>query len=57
MAEQSISKSFKGILRVSHIMEMVNGESDEFLNEKYYGDPDKLLNISSGKYYNDVFCY
>lgn len=57
MAEQSISKSFKGILRVSHIMEMVDGESDDFLNEKYYGDPDKLLNISSGKYYNDVFCY
>lgn len=57
MGEQSISKSYKGILRISHIMELIDGEPDDFLNPKYYGNPDKLLNISGGSYSSESFCY
>lgn len=50
MAEKSIAKSFKGILRISHILEMMQNENDEFFNPSYYGRPKSLMNISGGKY-------
>lgn len=50
MGEYSISKSFKGILRVAHIMELVDGEPDYFLSPTYYGNPKQLMNISGGTY-------
>ena len=60
MGQQSISKSFKGILRISHIMELIEGENDIFtsnLNSTYYGNPDDLLNISGSAYKSDTYCY
>lgn len=50
MGEYSISKSFKGILRVAHIMEIVDDEPDYFLSPTYYGNPKQLMNISGGSY-------
>lgn len=50
MGEYSISKSFKGILRIAHILEMVNNEEDKLFNSTYYGIPKSLMNISGGAY-------
>lgn len=50
MGEYSIAKSFKGILRISHIMELIDGEPDYFLSPTYYGTPKRLMNISGGTY-------
>lgn len=50
MGEYSISKSFKGILRVAHIVDLVTGEPDVFMNPTYYGSPKQLVNISGGAY-------
>ena len=50
MGEYSISKSFKGILRIAHILEMVNNEEDRLFNSTYYGIPKSLMNISGGAY-------
>ena len=60
MGHQSISKSFKGILRISHIMELIDGQNDIFssnIDSIYYGNPNDLLNISGGSYKSDVYCY
>lgn len=50
MGEYSIAKSYKGILRIAHIMELVDDEPDYFLSPTYYGNPKQLLNISGGTY-------
>lgn len=39
MAEQSIARSFKGILRVSNVLEANPEEPDLFLNPYYYAQP------------------
>ena len=46
MGDYSISKSYKGILRIAHIMETVGTEKDYFLNPTYYGAPTSLMDIS-----------
>ena len=50
MAEYSIAKSFKGILRIAHIKDMGENTSeyalDEFLNPTFYGTPSELMDIS-----------
>ena len=46
MGDYSISKSYKGILRIAHIMENVDEEKDIFNNNVYYGSPSSLMNIS-----------
>lgn len=46
MGDYSIAKSFKGILRIAHVMERVEGENDVFSNDVYYGAPISLMNIS-----------
>lgn len=46
MGDYSIAKSFKGILRIAHVMERVVGENDVFSNKTYYGAPTSLMNIS-----------
>lgn len=48
MGEYSISKSFKGILRIANIIDLIKNEEDIFFNPAYYGKPSKLLNISGG---------
>ena len=53
MGEMSIAKSFKGILRISHILELIKNEQDVFCNPSYYGRPTKLMNISGGTYETD----
>jgi hypothetical protein len=50
MGDYSIAKSYKGILRLSHIMELVESEPDYFLNPFYFGNPTELMNISGGTY-------
>lgn len=50
MGEYSIAKSYKGILRIAHIMELVDDEPDYFLSPTYYGNPKQLMNISGGTY-------
>ena len=50
MGDYSISKSYKGILRIAHIMELVDSEPDYFLSPTYYGNPEHLMNISGGAY-------
>lgn len=57
MGEYSISKSYKGILRISHIMELVDTESDDFLNPTYFGNPSELMNISGGTYKSKEYGY
>lgn len=59
MGDQSIAKSFKGILRVAHNMDLLNSGNDNFLitdetgkkklNQKFYGTPSGLINISGGE--------
>lgn len=46
MGEYSIAKSFKGILRIAHIVDLIQGEPDVFLNPAYYGTPKFKLDIS-----------
>lgn len=43
MAEQSISRSFKGILRVANIQELNPDQDDIFLNTYYYGKPEGYI--------------
>lgn len=50
MGEKSIAKSFKGILRISHILDLVKGEDDELFNPTYYGRPKSLINIAGNNY-------
>lgn len=50
MGDYSIAKSFKGILRIAHILELVKNEKDFYKNPTYYGRPSKLMNISGGSY-------
>ena len=57
MGEYSIAKSFKGILRVAHIMELVDGETDYFLSPTYFGKPKQLMNISGGTYKSKEYGY
>lgn len=47
MAEYSIAKSFKGILRIAHIIDTVEGDPDTFLNPTYYGTPTAKVNINT----------
>lgn len=46
MGEYSIAKSFKGILRIAHIIDTIQGDPDIFLNPTYYGTPTARLDIS-----------
>ena len=57
MAEYSIAKSFKGILRIGHILELVKNEEDRLFNSTYYGIPKALMNISGGTYSSDEIGY
>jgi hypothetical protein len=50
MGEKSIAKSFKGILRISHILDLVKGENDELFNPTYYSRPKTLMNIAGNNY-------
>ena len=55
MGDYSISKSYKGILRIAHIMETVGTEDDYFLNSTYYGVPASLMDISGGDSSSKVY--
>lgn len=61
MGDYSISKSYKGILRIAHILDLVEGDSvnftDQFLNSTYYGDPTELMNISGGQIRSKEYGY
>ena len=61
MGEYSIAKSFKGILRISHILELIEGDSnefsDDFLNSSYFGNPTELMNISGGSFVSKEYGY
>lgn len=46
MGEYSIAKSFKGILRIAHIIDQIEGDPDTFLNPTYYGTPTARIDIS-----------
>lgn len=46
MGEYSIAKSYKGILRIAHIVDLIQGVNDQFLNPAYYGSPKFRLDIS-----------
>lgn len=46
MGEYSIAKSYKGILRIAHIIDLIQGEPDTFLNPTYYGTPSAKVNIN-----------
>ena len=46
MGDYSIAKSYKGILRIAHVMEKMESEKDIFNNNVYYGSPSSLMNIS-----------
>lgn len=49
MAEQSIAKTFKGILRVAHVQEATDKDEDFYFNPIYYGTPTKgIANESTG---------
>ena len=48
MGEKSIAKSFKGILRIAHILDLVRDEEDVLFNPTYYSKPKGLMNISGG---------
>lgn len=50
MGEKSIAKSFKGILRIAHILDLVQNEDDGLFNPTYYSRPKTLMNISGGAY-------
>ena len=41
MADKSIAKTFKGILRVANVQEATNQDEDYYFNPIYYGTPDK----------------
>lgn len=41
MAEQSIAKSFRGILRIANVKECTDKDDDVFFNPIYYGTPTK----------------
>lgn len=45
MADQSISKSYKGILRIAHVKDLENGSKDEIFNPTYYGNPTQLISL------------
>lgn len=57
MGDYSISKSYKGILRIAHIMETVGTEDDYFLNSTYYGVPKTLMDISGSDASSKVYGY
>lgn len=48
MGEYSIAKSFKGILRIAHIIDTIEGDPDVFLNQTYYGTPKTRIDLSGG---------
>ena len=48
MGDYSIAKSYKGILRIGHILDLVKNESDRLFNPTYYGYPKKLVDLSKG---------
>lgn len=50
MGDYSIAKSYKGILRIAHILELVQNEDDRYFNPTYFGIPKTLMNISGGAY-------
>ena len=50
MGDYSIAKSYKGILRLAHIMEYNKNFKDELLQPYYYGNPTALMDISGGNY-------
>ena len=50
MAEKSIAKSYKGILRIAHILDLVRDEKDVLFNPTYYSKPKALMNISGGTF-------
>lgn len=46
MGEYSIAKSYKGILRIAHILDLVKNEQDRLFNPTYYGTPRALVDLS-----------
>lgn len=57
MGEYSIAKSYKGILRIAHILDLVQNEDDTYFNTTYYGTPNTLMNISGGAYESSEMGY
>ena len=57
MGDYSIAKSYKGILRLAHIMEYNTNFKDELLEPYYYGNPTALMDISGGNYSITQFGY
>lgn len=50
MAEQSIAKTFKGILRVANVQEATDKDEDVYFNPIYYGTPTKGIASESTGY-------
>ena len=50
MGEKSIAKTYKGILRIAHILDLVRDEEDVLFNPTYYSKPKALMNISGGAF-------
>jgi hypothetical protein len=46
MGEKSIAKTYKGILRIAHILDLVRDEEDVLFNPTYSSKPKALMNIS-----------
>ena len=57
MADYSIAKSYKGILRIAHIMQYDVSEKDTLFNPYYYGNPTALMDISGGSYSSKEYGY
>lgn len=61
MGDISISKSYKGILRIAHIKEEVENQpeikTNGELNPYYFGEPKKLMDISAGSSSSDEIGY
>lgn len=55
MADQSIARSFKGILRVADIKDLKDGVADEFFNKEYYGAPTGALSSIQDKFYDSAY--
>ena len=48
MGDYSIAKSYKGILRIGPILDLVRDKDDELFNSTYYGRPRALVDLSKG---------
>lgn len=49
VSSMPIAKSFKGILRIGHVLDILSEKPDIFLETTYYGNPIELLDISGSQ--------